>query len=393
MQRPILIASVMRPIGETGVRSHLRALLAYLQRERIPHAIATPFDAPAWFGRPLMAVRLLLEPLGGTAAVWWYRRVYAWLLRGVLRRRLRDGEPCVIYAQCPPSADAALQARRNAGQCVVMVVHFNESQADEWATMRRIAPDGRLFRAIRADEERVLPRVDALVFVSRFMHTRLLARIPAIACLRHAIVPNFVDASPTPHDASASAPDGDLIAIGTLEPRKNQRYLLAIVAAAHRAGRPFTLTVLGDGPDRAALEALARELGIAHAVRFAGYQPDARAWLRAHRALVHGARIENLPITLIEAMAESRPVFAVPVGGVGELFADGVQGRFLPADDAQAAATLIADTLADRATMQGMGEAAHARFGEHYETARAASRLCGFLSSVRARTAPRGDGS
>ena len=400
----------MRPDGETGVRAHLRALAAFLEGEsragRLPagYAFASPFDAPAPLALPFLGVRRLLEPLSGTAAVGWYRWAYPLLLRRALARRLRDGAPAVVLAQCPPSAAAALAARTDPSQRVALTVHFNGSQADEWAGMKRIARDGALFRAIHAFEAEVLPQVDALVFVSEFMRAELARRVPAIAGVPYAVIPNFVDdpwARTAPDDprrhartqpggaepAAVHAPapaytPADLIAIGSLEPRKNVAYVLEVLAHAHALGAPLTLTVVGDGPERAVLRRLATALGVAHAVRFAGYVPDARRLIAGHRALVHAARAENLPLALVEALAEGVPVFAVPVGGVPEVFDDGVEGVRLPADDARAAAARVVAALADGAALQRMGEAARTRFLARFHSPVAAARLLGFLEGL-----------
>jgi glycosyltransferase involved in cell wall biosynthesis len=120
----------------------------------------------------------------------------------------------------------------------------------------------------------------------------------------------------------------DLICIGTLEPRKNQRYALDIVAASVRIGRPLSLTLVGDGPDRMMLESLAQELGIRQQVSFAGFMRNAADLIQTHAGCLHVARLENLPLALIEALSRSVPVFAPAVGGVPEVFADGNEGRF-----------------------------------------------------------------
>src|SRR5690606_13847441 len=232
-------------------------------------SVVSPFAAP-WRIGMLLAARALIEPFSASLAVRWYRTGHGWLLRSVLARRLADGAPCTVYAQCPVSAAAALTARASRAQKVVMAVHFNVSQADEWVHSGRIPDHGHDFYAIRAFEARWLPQVDALVFVSRFMRNVLLERLPMLARVPHAIVPNFVAERAGPPLAGAigavgagptEALDADLISIGTLEPRKNQAAQLEIVAAAHRAGRPLTLTIVGDGPDRQKLEARAAELG------------------------------------------------------------------------------------------------------------------------------------
>lgn len=394
-RRPVLIASLMRPIGETGVRAHMRAVQSAIASGRRDDgaeawpavAVVSPFAAP-WRIGMLLGVRALIEPVFPSLAVRWYRTGHGALLRSVLTRRLADGAPCTLYAQCPVSAAAALAARANARQKVVMAVHFNVSQADEWVQTGRIPDHGQDFYAIRAFEARWLPQVDALVFVSRFMRDVLLERLPMLARVPHAIVPNFVadPGEPTVVGAigngASEAFDADLVSIGTLEPRKNQAAQLEILAAARHAGTPLTLTIVGDGADRARLEARAAALGLADAVRFAGYVPDAARLLARHRALLHTARIENLPVAPIEALAAGRPILAVPTGGTGELFDDGVEGLALPADDPPAAAARIASLLADPMRLAAMGRAARARHAARHAPGRVARQLIDFLEQA-----------
>ncbi|MFA7441437.1 MAG: glycosyltransferase [Sphingomonadaceae bacterium] len=395
--RPVLIASIMRPTGETGVRAHMRAVLSAVAVGRRDDAdawpsvsVVSPFAAP-WRIGVLLGARALIEPFFPSLAVRWYRTGHGWLLRSVLAKRLADGAPCTLYAQCPVSAAAALTARASPLQKVVMAVHFNVSQADEWAQSGRIPDHGQDFYAIRAFEARWLPQVDALVFVSRFMRGVLLERLPMLASVPHAIVPNFVADPGEPTLVGAigavgagpdEAFDADLVSIGTLEPRKNQAAQLEIIAAAHRVGSPLTLTIVGDGPDRAMLETRANALGIADAVRFAGYVADAARLLARHRALLHTAHIENLPIVPIEALAAGRPVLAVPTGGTSELFDDSIEGLALPADDPALAAERIIELLADPARVAAMGRAARARHAARHAPGRVARELIDFLEQA-----------
>lgn len=379
MPGPLIVATVMRKHGETGVQTHVRHAARALAADGRAVEVLTPFDAPRALVWPVFGLRRLIDPLSGPASVWWYRHWHARFLQGLLRRRLADGAPCTVYAQCPPSAAAALAARRSPAQRVVMAVHFNVSQADEWAGKGRIAADGVLARRIRAFEAALLPRVDGLVHVSDFMRRELGARIPAAASRPGVVVPNFVPDQARMGAQAPAEPEADLLAIGTLEPRKNQAYALAIVAAARDAGRRLTLTLAGDGPDRAALEAQARTLGIADRVCFAGFVPDAAALFARHRAALHVATLENLPLALVEALAWGRPVFALPVGGVPEVFDDEVEGRYLPAGDAPAAAARIAEWLDAPHRLRAAGAAARLRFAGRFSEAAAGARLAAFL--------------
>lgn len=381
MSETILIATLMRPEGETGVQTHFRAFMAYLAKQGVSVELVTPYSAPRWQVYPAFALRRLIDPVSRPLSVWWYRAGHAWFLRAALRRRLADGKPCVIYAQCPPSAAAALAARASAQQRVVMVVHFNLSQADEWLGKGMLREGDRVWRGIRKLEAEVLPRLDGLVFVSRFMRESLLARIPDMGKVPYAVVPNFVD---DPGAPAPLPPEADLIAVGTLEARKNQSYLLDVLAAAREHGHRYTLTLVGDGPDRAVLEKKAHSLGLSEQVRFAGFVSNAAHWMARHRACIHAARMENLPITLIEAMAHGRPVVAPAVGGIPEVFDDGVEGMQLPLDQADEAANVLIAFLSDAESCERAGAAARNRFLERFDTRVAARTLFRFLTERNA---------
>ncbi|MDP3584436.1 MAG: glycosyltransferase family 4 protein [Thiobacillus sp.] len=381
MPVPVLIASMMRPEGETGVQTHVRAVRDWLARNGRPVTLVTPFDRPRWQVYPVFGLRRLLDRISKPASVWWYRHWHAVFLQRALSVRLADGKPCVIYAQCPLSARAALRARRSQAQKVVMVVHFNLSQADEWADKGAIPRDGGLFRAIRQQEAVILPQIDALVYVSDFMRRELQSRIAGLVAVPSRVIPNFLG---DPGAVQTIEAETDLITVGTLEARKNQRYALEIVQAAAQLGRPLSLTVAGDGPDRAMLEHYVKDKGLGAQVRFLGFVPHAAALMPGHRACLHVARMENLPLTLIEALSRGLPVFAPQAGGMPEVFNDAVEGRLIPLDDAPAAARLIIEWLDDERRMRLASDAARQRFLERFEADRVAAELAVFLEAVAA---------
>lgn len=372
----VMLASMMRREGNTGLQTHSRTFISFLESHRYPCALVTPYDAPLWKVYPVFGMRKVIEPLNSVAGVWWHGRWHACFLEAALRNRLCRSQTCVVYAQCPLSARAALKVRQSPGQRVVMAVHFNLSQADEWVGKGMIPQDGRLYKAIAEREREVLLQLDGLVFVSEFMRRELLSRHPGIARVPYAVIPNFI--SDPGRQAEASI-DADLISIGTLEPRKNQGYLLEIIAAAHAHGAALRLTIVGDGPDRAALESKARKLGIAHLVCFAGFVVDAAQMLSRHRAYVHAARLENMPLALIEALSRGLPVFAPAIGGIPEMFDDGVEGRFLPLDNADEAALAMLEWLRSPQRMAQAAMAARRRFLSRFQSREAAARLAKFI--------------
>jgi glycosyltransferase involved in cell wall biosynthesis len=144
-----------------------------------------------------------------------------------------------------------------------------------------------------------------------------------------------------------SETDVVLMAVGSLKPVKGIDVLLRSLVPVMRAHAPVMLVVVGDGPDRGALEALARELGIAERVRFAGLRADVDAWLRTADALVLSSRSEALPTVLLEAMATGLPVVATNVGGVGEIVEAERSGALVAAEDVDALGSALARVVAD----------------------------------------------
>jgi glycosyltransferase involved in cell wall biosynthesis len=107
--------------------------------------------------------------------------------------------------------------------------------------------------------------------------------------------------------------------VGRLEPVKNQQLLIRTLALLRRRIGDARLAIVGDGPDRPALEQLARALGVAGAVHFLGERRDIERVLPALDALALPSLAEGLPLVLLEAMAARAPVVATAVGGVPEV--------------------------------------------------------------------------
>jgi glycosyltransferase involved in cell wall biosynthesis len=134
------------------------------------------------------------------------------------------------------------------------------------------------------------------------------------------------------------------------------------VRAAHPGAR---LTIAGSGPRRAALEALAAELGVGDAVRFSGRIDNQRIadLYREADLLLNPATVDNMPVSLLEAMASGVPIVSTDVGGVPFLVTHGRHALLVPARDPQAMADaalrLLGDAaLAQRLRREGLAHAA-----------------------------------
>lgn len=121
-------------------------------------------------------------------------------------------------------------------------------------------------------------------------------------------------------------------AVGHLRPEKNfARLLRAVHAAAEQPERPeLHVLLLGEGPERAALESLTRELELGQRVHFAGHRADPRPWYREMDLFALTSDTEQAPIALLEAMATGLPVVATAVGDVAAMVSPQTRARVLP---------------------------------------------------------------
>lgn len=373
---PLVISSLLRPEGETGVHTHIRELRRFLDHQGVASTLVTPFSWQPALSAPVFAVRLALAHLSTSASVMWYRHFHEVFLRKALRRRLQRMSNTVIYTQSPVEARAALLARRGPEQRVVMAVHFQTSQADEWARKKQITPDGRVYKSIRLLEREVIPRLDGIVYVSESAQRELLTWLPQAERVQSKVIPNFIGPPPEP---SGGVLLGDLVTVGGLEIAKNHRFLLEVLASANKAGRRLTLDIYGDGVCRKGLERLAGELGIVDQVRFRGFRRDIRELLRRYRIYVHASYAEASPFAIIEAMSVGLPIVAHSIGGIPELCNDGVEGRYWHIDNQDKAASVLIDLLDSDLSRATLGAAAAARFRRDFESNIVAPRLYSFL--------------
>ncbi|MEM9248961.1 MAG: glycosyltransferase [Pseudomonadota bacterium] len=181
--------------------------------------------------------------------------------------------------------------------------------------------------------------------------------------------------APTPAPAS---PRLALLFVGRLTAIKGLFVLLE--ALSRLPADTATLTVIGDGPDRAALVEEARRLGLT--AQFLGYQSQAEVAqaLGDADALVLPSFAEGVPVVLMEAMASARPVIATQVGGVSELVSE-TTGRLVPPGNADALATAIGalhEMPPDQRAQ--MGAAGRARVLEAFDVDREARRIAALLA-------------
>jgi glycosyltransferase involved in cell wall biosynthesis len=141
-------------------------------------------------------------------------------------------------------------------------------------------------------------------------------------------------------------------AIGRIEKQKG--FDVMIRALEHVDGA--SLVVVGDGSERSALEELARQVGVAERIVWAGWSEDARSYLASFDAFVLPSRFEGFPLALLEALLARSAVVATDVGSVAEAVLDGETGLLVPPEDPDALARGVQRLLADADLRRRLGD-------------------------------------
>ena len=136
-----------------------------------------------------------------------------------------------------------------------------------------------------------------------------------------------------------------------------------------------------DGGYEQELRRLADECGVAGRVVFAGYRDDVPALLAGCDVFCLPSELEGLPLVVLEAMAQAKPVVATAVGGTPELVADGETGVLVPQGDVEALAAALDALLRDPERARRMGEAGRARVEREFSLASSTERVLALYSS------------
>lgn len=167
----------------------------------------------------------------------------------------------------------------------------------------------------------------------------------------------FTPEGPDVREAMGLAGKRVVICVARLVPIKNLHVLIEAVAKARGTDPAVALVIVGEGPERADLEARAAALGISEAVRFAGYVPQAEtpAWYRTGDVFALSSDFDNSPNVVLEAMASGLPIVSTDVGGLRDYVTPPDAGTLTPPRDPAALATALLDWLShpERATAAG----------------------------------------
>jgi glycosyltransferase involved in cell wall biosynthesis len=226
--------------------------------------------------------------------------------------------------------------------------------------------------------------IDRLVarFVDRFVavskaNAEFLIRQKGIPEAKVEVIQNGVDIRC--FDASRPVPlalkrnlgfdDNDLVLVvgARLEPQKGHSTLLGAMRLIIDRYPHARLVCVGDGSCRRALEEQTAALGLAHVVRFVGYQANMADWLALADVAVLSSFYEGLPLIAIEALAAGRPMVATSVDGTPDVVVNERTGLTVPPGDANALAGAIIRLLDDPALRLQFGRAGRRWVEERFD--------------------------
>jgi len=308
-----------------------------------------------------------------------------------LAAELAGWQPDAIYERYALFGTAGLALARVLG--VPLLLEVNAPLADEQRTFRGLA----FAATARAVERDLLRGADHVLAVSGELGRWAVQQGADPAGV--AVMPNAVDPDRFAVDdrLRADVRRGLGVAgrpvvgfVGSLKPWHDVAALVRAVGTLHRHGVAAHLVIVGDGPERGAIEALIQSHGLGADVTLAGAVPHAEvpAWLAAMDvAVAPYAPADDFyfsPLKLYEYLAAGRPVVAADVPPIASEIQPGRTGLLYPPGDEQALADAIAASIADPARAVSLGEAGRAWVRENRTWARNAGRVVALAGAGRA---------
>ncbi|HEY7412126.1 MAG TPA: glycosyltransferase [Vicinamibacteria bacterium] len=355
MSARIRVTYLIDKLQRAGAQVHLRQLATGLDRERFAPEVVCLLD-----GGPVAAA---LEGDGVPVEVMGLGRLYGPRgLAGVprLARRLR-GRADVLHTYLVSANVYGGFAARLARVPVLV-------------TTRRDTGFSRNWRLRLLEEWLVNPRADAVVAVSHAVAARAVQE-RGLSAARVVTIANGVDVAALRGWDAARADArrewglrDEHAAIGVVahfSPVKGHAEFLRAATLVAGENRRARFVLVGDGPLRPAMEALARRLGLADRVVFTGAREDVPRLLAMLDLVAVPSHTEGMSNALLEAMAMARPVVATAVGGNVDVLRHGVTGLLVEPRDPPALAAALVLLLDDPARAQAMGAAARAWVAEH----------------------------
>lgn len=160
-----------------------------------------------------------------------------------------------------------------------------------------------------------------------------------------------------------------VVAVGRLRVEKGYDVLLRAFARIAPEFADWTLTIVGEGPERESLSALAAELELQHSLTLQGWTAEPDQVLAQAALFVSSSRYEGFPNALLEAMGAGLPVVSTACTGSAEIVTDGINGVLVPVDDVQGLADGMRRVMRDAPLRRQLGENALATAQRYHPAA------------------------
>jgi len=341
----IRVLEVLATGGSGGAQEHLYSLLTRIDRTRYDVSVVSlsPGSAVRKLDRAGIPVRVIDEPDDAIAV-------------GALAAHMTDVRPDILHNHMYRAELVGTRAAVALGEVghrrpyVVSTVHSSRVRSSE----------------DREQLKRLTPHMDRLIAVSKSIQGKIVDEGRAVVPVD--LIYNGVDLDRYDHqepcctlrDDFGMEPGSQIVGVvARLEPEKGHPTVLEAWPAVLREVPNAYLLIVGEGSRREALEQQAFDLRIGHRVVFTGRRDDIPAVTAALDVAVLPSYREAQGLTILEAMALSRPVVASNVGGIPEMIEDGRTGLLVPPHDADALAAAIVRLLVDHSFADVIARAGH----------------------------------
>jgi len=344
-RRRIRVVEVLATGTNGGAQEHLYSLLTRMDHERYEVSVVSlsPGSAVRKLQKAGIAV-LVIDEIDDAIAV------------GALAAHLGEVRADVVHAHM-------FRAETVATRAVLALAEIGHRRPYLVSTVH----SSRVRHEADKDVLRELtPHMDQLIAVSRAIEHKI--REEGRDTVPVTLIYNGVDLERYDHQEACCTlreeygmePGSQIVGVvARLEPEKGHPTLVEAWPKVLRAAPDSYLLIVGEGSRRDALEAQARELRVAHRVVFTGRRDDVPAVTAALDVAVLPSYREAQGLTILEAMALSRPVVASNVGGIPEMIEDGRTGLLVPPYDADALAAAIVRLLTNHPLADTLGRAGH----------------------------------
>jgi glycosyltransferase involved in cell wall biosynthesis len=304
-------------------------------------------------------------------------------LRGAVWQGFYFAEAILIWRECRRRDISHIHAHfaNVATDVALLASHFGGGRSGGWSWSFTLHGPVEFYDITQSRLPEKLRRARFVVCISDFARSQAMAFLDHEQWGKLQVVHCGVDPDvfrPVRHSNGAGpAREPHVLSVGRLIDLKGHALLLEAIAIARAEGVRASLTIVGDGSTRPALEARAARLGLVDEVTFAGAvgQDEIAGFYADADIFCLASFAEGVPVVLMEAMAMEIAVIATRIAGIPELVEDGVSGLVVPPGRADRLAAALRALADDPALRHAMGKAGRARVVAEFDVAKSAAQL------------------